>query len=154
MDPPPESGSGNEDYHELPDHIQGEVAQLNAQFKVSLDSSQAPLLLPLDSVHLICHLEDRDLPSVPPINVTLGPNYPLECSPELQENTEEYETSVFLKSVRQALASRVKKLPARHTLTQLLTAWEMAVRSACSFKKKLGNVDVPVVGLTEISMPS
>ena len=43
-------------------------------------------------------------------------------------------TSVFLQNVRQALNSRVKKLPVRHTLTQLLTAWEMSVRASCSYK--------------------
>lgn len=119
---------------ELPDHIQGEVAQLHSQFKVTLDASQA-LLLPLDSIQLQCQLEDPHLPSVPPISVTLGPNYPLESSPELHDdNSEEYDTSVFLQNVRQALNSRVKKLPVRHTLTQLLTAWEMSVRASCSYK--------------------
>ena len=105
------TGETGSDEFELPDHIQGEVAQLNSQFKVSLDSSQAPLL-PVDSIQLQCHLEDRDLPSVPSIIVTLGPNYPLECSPELHDNSEEYDTSPFLKNVKQALGSRVKKLPA------------------------------------------
>ena len=120
---------------ELPDHIQGEVAQLHSQFKVTLDASQA-LILPLDSIQLQCQLEDPHLPSVPPINVTLGPNYPLESSPELHDdNTEEYDTSVFLQNVWQALISRVKKLPVRHTLTQLLTAWEMSVRASCSYKQ-------------------
>ena len=126
---------------ELPDHIQGEVAQLHSQFKVSLDSTQA-LILPLDSIQLQCQLEDRDLPSVPPISVTLGPNYPLESSPELHDNTEEYATSPFLQNVRQALISRVKKLPVRHTLTQLLTAWEMSVRASCSYKARPGSPHV------------
>jgi len=130
--------------NQLPDHIQGEVAQLHSQFKVALDPSHV-VLLPNDSIQLQCHLEDRDLPSVPPILVTLGPNYPLESSPDLHDNAEEYEKSQFLRSVRQALESRVKKLPARHTLTQLLTAWEMGVRSACSFKKRPGSPTIPLV---------
>lgn len=142
LSPPPKRRKKlPESKEDLPDHIQGEVAQLNSKFKVSLDSSQIPIL-PLDSIQLHCFLEDRDLPSVPPISVTLGPNYPQESSPELHDNCEEYDTSTFLKAVRQALASRVKKLPARHTLTQLLTAWEMAVRSACSFKKRPGENNV------------
>ena len=99
----------------------------------------------MDSIQLQCHLEDRDLPSVPPICVTLGPNYPLDSSPDLHDNAEEYEKSQFLRSVRQALESRVKKLPVKHTLTQLLTAWEMGVRSACSFKKRPGSPSIPLV---------
>ena len=124
---------------ELSDHIQGEVAQLHSQFKVTLDASQA-LILPLDSIQLQCQLEDLHLPSVPPISVTLGPKYPLEASPELHDdNSEEYDSSAFLQNVRQALKSRVKKLPVRHTLTQLLTAWEMSVRASCSYKiSKIG----------------
>ena len=124
---------------ELSDHIQGEVAQLHSQFKVTLDASQA-LILPLDSIQLQCQLEDPHLPSVPPISVTLGPKYPLEASPELHDdNSEEYDSSAFLQNVRQALKSRVKKLPVRHTLTQLLTAWEMSVRASCSYKiSKIG----------------
>ena len=136
--------------NELPDHIQGEVAQLHSQFKVALDSIQAPLL-PLDSIQLQCHLEDRDLPAVPAICVTLGPNYPTESSPELHDNAQEYETSIFLKTVRQALASRVKKLPARHTLTQLLTAWEMSVRSACTFKKRPRSPNIPLMVSSEVA---
>ena len=124
--------------------IPGEVAQLHSQFKVALDPSHVALL-PNDSIQLQCHLEDPYLPSVPPICVTLGPNYPLDSSPDMHDNTEEYEKSHFLRSVRQALESRVKKLPARHTLTQLLTAWEMGVRSACSFKKRPGSPLVPLV---------
>ena len=79
------------------------------------------------------------------ISLKIGPNYPLESSPDLHDNAEEYEKSQFLRSVRQALESRVKKLPARHTLTQLLTAWEMGVRSACSFKKRPGSPTIPLV---------
>ena len=124
--------------------IPGEVAQLHSQFKVALDPSHV-VLLPNDSIQLQCHLEDPYLPSVPPICVTLCPNYPLDSSPDLHDNAEEYEKSHFLRSVRQALESRVKKLPARHTLTQLLTAWEMGVRSACSFKKRPGSPLVPLV---------
>merc|ERR1712212_1085106 len=131
------------DENQLPDHIQGEVAQLHSQFKVASDSSHVALL-PMDSIQLQCHLEDRDLPSVPPICITLGPNYPLDSSPELHDNAEEYEKSQFLRSVLQALESRVKKLPIKHTLTQLLTAWEMSVRSACSFKKRPGSTSIPL----------
>lgn len=120
---------------ELPDYIQGEVAHLHSRFKVSLDPSQAPIL-PYDSIHLFCHLEDRDLPAVPPISVTLAPNYPDESSPELNDNKDEYEASPFLSNVRQALLSRTRKMANRYSLTQLLTAWEMAVRSACSYKSK------------------
>lgn len=119
--------------YELSDIIQGEVAKLQSRFKVSLDSSQA-LLLPSDPILLVCHLEDKDLPAVPPISITLGPHYPDDGQPELEDCVEEYRTSPFLWNVNQALSARLRKMPSRYTLTQLLTAWEMSVRAACSYK--------------------
>ena len=86
----------------------------------------------------------------------LQPNYPDESSPQLHDNAVEYETSTFLRRVREALLSRfvyifsfrkisclftyffllsrMRKIPSRFTLTQLLAAWEMSVRAACSYR--------------------
>jgi len=117
----------------LPDHIQGEVAQLHSRFKVSLETSQ-PHILPHGTIDLLCVIEDNDLPAVPPITITLQPNYPDESSPQLHDSAVEYETSTFLRRVREALLSRMRKIPNRFTLTQLLAAWEMSVRAACSYR--------------------
>ena len=93
--------------------------------------------------NFISTLEDNDLPGVPNIVVTLQPNYPNESSPQLHDNAIEYETSPFLKRVREALLSRMRKIPNRFTLTQLLTAWEMSVRSACLDRTPRGVSEIP-----------
>jgi hypothetical protein len=49
----------------------------------------------------------------------------------MSEMTEYYATP-FLVRVEEALTARLAKMPPRYTLSQLLGAWEMAVRAACS----------------------
>ena len=49
-----------------------------------------------------------------------------------QAGHSDYLTTPFLSRVSQSFMSRQDKLPARHTLSQLLTAWELSVRAACS----------------------
>ena len=44
----------------------------------------------------------------------------------------DYLSTPFLERVDTALSARLLSLPARHTLSQLLTAWELSVRAACS----------------------
>jgi mediator of RNA polymerase II transcription subunit 15 len=111
------------------DVIQGEVARLQRHFKVSLDQTAQTGGV----VSLVCHLDDANLPSVPPISVALPPKYPEDASPtcDMSEMTEYYATP-FLVRVEEALTARLAKMPPRYTLSQLLGAWEMAVRAACS----------------------
>ena len=100
--------------------------------QVSLDPAQpsGPIA---GSILLVCQLEDRDLPSVPPLSVTIPHNYP-DTSPNCDTDLPEYSSSHFLSKVQSALDSRLTLMPARHTLSQLLNAWEMSVRAACSPK--------------------
>jgi len=120
---------------EIPDVLQGEVARLQPQFKVSLDPAQ-PAHFSAHNILLICQLEDRDLPSVPPLNVTIPHNYPDFAAPVCgsDQDLSEYQFTPFLSRVKDALQSRLAKMPQRYSLSQLLSAWEMSVRAACSVK--------------------
>ena len=44
----------------------------------------------------------------------------------------DYLTTPFLERVEAAFMSRQDRLAPAHTLSQLLTAWELSVRAACS----------------------
>jgi len=117
---------------DIPDVIQGEVAKLQSHFKVSLDASQpAPNF---SEIYTVCQLEDRDLPSVPPLNITIPRHYPETASP-ICGDLVAYETTPFLNKVKDSLMARMAKLPHRHSLSQLLSAWEMSVRAACSLRQ-------------------
>lgn len=121
---------------DIPDVLQREVAMLQSYFKVTLDSTQPTNIgIRRDSakmIRLICDLDDVDLPSVPSLPVTLPHNYPDEaphCDPD---DVEEYAETPFLQNIAHGLRSRIQKMPARHTLSQLLTNWEYAVRAAAA----------------------
>lgn len=104
----------------VPHVLQGEIARLQSHFKVSLDPSQ-PSGTIVGSILLVCQLEDRDLPSVPPLSVSIPHNYP-DTSPSCDTESPEYTSTDFLSKVRSALDSRLTLMPARHTLSQLLNA--------------------------------
>ncbi|KAJ9591040.1 hypothetical protein L9F63_027754, partial [Diploptera punctata] len=58
---------------DIPDVLQGEIARLDQRFKVSLDPTQQP---GSRSVQLLCWLDDRHLPCVPPVSLTVPEDYP------------------------------------------------------------------------------
>jgi len=140
---------------DIPDVLQGEVARLQPQFKVSLDPAQPSTGpsgltgMPRRRILLVCQLEDKDLPSVPPLSVSIPPNYPEGASPvcagfsDVDDDEEEdacgaaveYTFTPFLTRVREALTSRLKKMPTRFSLSQLLSAWEMSVRAASNVRQ-------------------
>ncbi|KAL8611678.1 hypothetical protein ACOMHN_055677 [Nucella lapillus] len=76
--PPPEAPEGGEEGEGggeggLPLVLQREIANLGTRFQVSLD----PLHHPANTtIHLVCKLDDLNLPSVPPVLVTIPPSYP------------------------------------------------------------------------------
>jgi len=125
----PASPTDSEEEEEIPDVLQGEIARLEPRFKVWLSSSQ-PSGRP-GSVKLVCQLDDQDLPAVPTIEVTLPSNYPSQ-SPIYPTSPPDYLATPFLTRVEEAFSSRLLRLPPQHSLTQLLTAWELSVRAACS----------------------
>ncbi|KAK3785374.1 hypothetical protein RRG08_045597 [Elysia crispata] len=67
---------------ELPDVIQGEIARLGRRFQVSVDPKYHP---GSEAYHLVCRLEESQLPSVPPLLVKLPKMYPRaspQCDPD------------------------------------------------------------------------
>merc|ERR1712142_62675 len=129
LPPLPSSPDPSDDEDDVPDVLQGEIARLEPRFKVWLSSSQPSGQC--GTVQLVCQLDDRDLPAVPHIQVTIPQAYPME-SPIYPSGPPDYLTTPFLQRVDEALNSRLLKLPVKHTLSQLLTAWELSVRAACS----------------------
>ncbi|XP_017778571.1 PREDICTED: mediator of RNA polymerase II transcription subunit 15 [Nicrophorus vespilloides] len=111
---------------EIPALLQGEIARLNQRFKVSIDPNQQP---GSEITHLNCWLDDRSLPCVPPISLTIPADYPYN-SPKCHMAAHEYNATQFLSEVQTALLARIKKLPRFFSVSQLLDTWEMSVRKA------------------------
>ncbi|XP_076654204.1 mediator of RNA polymerase II transcription subunit 15-like [Halictus rubicundus] len=124
--PPPLKKQKIEEFpSEIPDVLQGEIARLDQRFKVSLDPAQQN---GSKCIQLICWLDDRHLPCVPPVSVTVPADYPL-TPPRCVMAPHEYATT-FLCAVQKALNARITKLPRRFSVSQLLDTWEMSVRQA------------------------
>lgn len=100
--------------------------KLISLFQVSLDPAQQN---GSRCIQLICWLDDRHLPCVPPVSVTVPADYPL-TPPRCVMAPHEYEATTFLCAVQKALNARIAKLPRRFSLSQLLDTWEMSVRQA------------------------
>jgi len=109
--------------------------------QVSLDPAQQP---GAHSVQLLCVLEDRSLPCVPPILVSVPESYPAS-SPHYILGPYDYTTTSFLKTVQEALEARVRKLPTRFSVSQLLDTWEISVRQACAPTKSTVTVSSTAV---------
>ena len=84
LPPLPASPSESEEEEEIPDVLQGEIARLEPRFKVWLSPSQPAG--ETGAIQLVCQLEDKDLPTVPHINVTIPANYPQVCQPHNNDN--------------------------------------------------------------------
>ncbi|XP_070159334.1 mediator of RNA polymerase II transcription subunit 15-like [Polyergus mexicanus] len=131
LPPPLKKQKIEESSSEIPDVLQGEIARLDQRFKVSLDPAQQN---GSKCIQLICWLDDRHLPCVPPISVTVPADYP-SMPPRCVMAPHEYEATAFLCAVQKALNARVAKLPRRFSLSQLLDTWEMSVRQASAPKE-------------------
>lgn len=125
LPPPLKKQKPEEPSSEIPDVLQGEIARLDQRFKVSLDPAQQN---GSKCIQLICWLDDKHLPCVPPVSVTVPSDYPL-TPPRCVMAPHEYATT-FLCAVQKALNARITKLPKRFSVSQLLDTWEMSVRQA------------------------
>ncbi len=114
--------------NEIPHLLQGEIARLDQKFKISLDNSAQT---GTKTIKLVCCLDDKFLPCVPPINVTIPEDYP-STAPQCNISQNDYGSTPFLMTVQKALNARVSKLPRIHSLSHLLDTWAMSVRQACS----------------------
>lgn len=79
---------------------------------------------------LICWLDDKHLPCVPPVSITVPGDYPT-VPPKCVLASHEYATP-YLSAVQKALNARLDKFPNRFSISQVLDAWEASVRQACS----------------------
>lgn len=111
---------------EIPDVLQGEIARLDQRFKVSLDPNQQA---GSKTIQLLCWLDDKHLPCVPPVSLIIPEDYP-KNSPQCHMAPHEYNATQFLSTVQNALLARIKKLPKHFSVSQLLDTWEMSVRQA------------------------
>ena len=129
--PPPKRLKSNEDSKdniEIPNLLQGEVARLDERFLVTLHQQHH---IGSKTIQLLCHLKDKNLPSVPAINVTVPEDYP-QTSPTCDTDMEEYNTTPFLQKVQKYLGAQLLQLPDKYALSALVGAWEMSVRKACN----------------------
>ncbi|XP_059555524.1 mediator of RNA polymerase II transcription subunit 15-like [Myotis daubentonii] len=111
----------------IPDVLQGEVARLDPKFLVNLDPSHCS---DNGTIHLICRLNDKDLPSVPPLELRVPADYPSQ-SPLWIDRRWQYDASPFLQLVYRYLTSRLLKLPDKHSVTALLNIWAESIHRAC-----------------------
>ncbi|KAL3290282.1 hypothetical protein HHI36_023628 [Cryptolaemus montrouzieri] len=128
---------------DIPDVLQGEIARLDQRFKVSLDTNQQP---GSKSIQLMCWLDDRHLPCVPPISITVPEDYPV-APPKCHTNSQEYNATSFLSAVEKALLGRIQKLPKYFSVSQLLDTWEMSVRQAASGNNLKISTEILMMGL-------
>ncbi|XP_021366376.1 mediator of RNA polymerase II transcription subunit 15-like, partial [Mizuhopecten yessoensis] len=85
--PPPKRRRVEEwDQDEIPHILQGEIARLGGRFKVNFDPTQHG---GSKDIHLLCRLDDKNLPSIPPISVKVPGTYP-NNSPECDTTAVEY----------------------------------------------------------------
>ncbi|XP_004716377.1 mediator of RNA polymerase II transcription subunit 15 [Echinops telfairi] len=111
----------------IPNVLQGEVARLDPKFLVNLDPS---LCSNNGTVHLVCRLDDKDLPSVPPLELSVPADYPAQ-SPLWVDQQWQYDANPFLQSVHRCMTSRLLQLPDKHSVTALLHTWAQSVHQAC-----------------------
>ncbi|XP_042897475.1 mediator of RNA polymerase II transcription subunit 15 isoform X2 [Parasteatoda tepidariorum] len=128
--PPPKRRKADDDSAEISDVLQGEIARLDQKFKVQLDPVQHQ---GSKTVNLICQLDDKNLPCVPSISITVPENYP-EKPPQCYTTKDEYESTSILQSIQQVLCTRLSTMPQKYSITSLLDTWEMSVRQACASK--------------------
>uniref|UniRef100_A0A8C2ZPS1 Mediator of RNA polymerase II transcription subunit 15 n=1 Tax=Cyclopterus lumpus TaxID=8103 RepID=A0A8C2ZPS1_CYCLU len=111
----------------IPNILQGEVARLDGKFLVNLDPS---FCSNNGTVHLVCKLDDKNLPSVPPLQLSVPADYP-DRSPYLADDKDQYGANGFLQSVHRNMTSKLLQLPDKHSVTELLNTWAQSVRQAC-----------------------
>lgn len=118
----------SESQNEIPDALQGEIARLDSRFKVAMNPLKQP---GSRSIQLLCYLDDKHLPCVPPISLTIPEEYP-KNPPSCHMSPFDYNATQFLKDVQKSLQTRIEHLPKHFSVSQLLTTWEMSVRQACA----------------------
>jgi mediator of RNA polymerase II transcription subunit 15 len=115
--------------NEISHILQREIARLDSKFKISVDQTAHSSASKM--VALMCTVDDKQLPPVPPIHIVIPEDYP-SVSPQCNIIDHEFDDTPFLIKVKRALKARISKLPATHSLTHILETWCLAIRQACS----------------------
>lgn len=131
-------------------------------------------LIGSQDLHLICRLEDKYLPSVPLLHIVVPRDYPRTApfcdsqQPDYGITKKEFvvvvafaliflslslfylcvDVSGFTRSVLQGLSDRLRNLPQRFTVSQILNCWEIAVRHACQPSNNAPSCNRDVSALT------
>ncbi|CAD5123548.1 unnamed protein product [Dimorphilus gyrociliatus] len=109
----------------VPSIVQGEIARLPKRFRAQRDKDKPAAG---GEVNMIVELVCEDLPTVPPIYINVPSKYTdNEASPTY--SLSHYTGSDFLEAVSQTVDKRITYLESRYSITEVLTCWEMAVRS-------------------------
>ncbi|XP_050428574.1 mediator of RNA polymerase II transcription subunit 15 isoform X2 [Adelges cooleyi] len=126
--PPPYTGTDNfnEIQSIIPKALEGEIARLDQRFKVSLDPVRPS---GASCIRLLCQLDDKNLPCVPPINIIVYENYP-PANPACVISSNDYGGTSFLMCVKDVFESRMMLMPIHFTVSHILDSWEMSVRQA------------------------
>lgn len=117
-----------------------------------MDLHQLHLTGSLD-LQLTCRLEDKYLTSVPPLHILVPRDYPrtaprcegsqqsdygimslftvLQTICQLTPISLRADVSPFTRTVLQSLLDRLRHMPPRYSISQILNCWEMALRHAC-----------------------
>jgi len=134
------TGDDHSDADELMAILEMEIANMDPRFKVDLD--QLHLIGSLD-LQLVCKLEDPYLPSVPPLQITVPQDYP-RTAPLCSSQQHLYDVSQFTRDILQGLLDRLRHMPQRYSVSQILYCWEMAVRHACrpNFKREINSMAI------------
>ncbi|KAM4634115.1 mediator of RNA polymerase II transcription subunit 15 [Polymixia lowei] len=106
--------------------LHGELAGLDVKFQVNLNPSYCSNH---GTVYLICKLNDKKLPSVPPLQLSISADYPNQ-SPYWTDDEKQYTANTFLLTVHKLMTSRLHRLPRRYSVTALLNIWDQSVTKA------------------------
>lgn len=104
---------------EIPHTVQGEIAKLDSKFYIELDPLQHPQS---KTIHLICKIDDVDLPCVPPISIKVPMDYP-NLPPRCYIDKQEYSSSKFLQDIYRIFNNNLEKLSNLYSITTLLDRW-------------------------------
>lgn len=115
---------GQPEEEEIPHTVQGEVAKLDPKFYIELDPLQHPQS---KTIHMICKIDDVDLPCVPPISIKVPMDYP-SLPPRCYIDKQEYSSSKFLHDIYRIFNNNLEKLPNLYSITTLLDRWVWEVR--------------------------
>lgn len=111
---------------DVPIILQGEIARLDRKYQISFDSSNA---IGSKVIKLICRLDDPFLPSIPPIYISIPPDYP-ESSPICTLLDHDFNATPFFAAIQKSFATRMFKTASVYSLSHVLDKLEMSVRQA------------------------